>query len=733
MIQHTKRKQGIQYNIVQVARIWISASALAALVIAMPRSANAHEIRGYVSAKGVEFIEAQIPSYVPSELQAPPLSRKFACVTATQHNTDVTLAVNNLDLSMPANDQFRVDITLSATANGQLDIENPYACLGRAGCTDTLTIDSTRAVVDFTIHIENGVPVVTLSALDLQLNEDDIDVKLADCAIKGVVNTIIGFAKGWILDFIEAKVEEIAVTQIGPLLQEMVAGFINNDVSVLDTDVAVDLKDLLISPSGIELGIDIDLSSPNAPAACVDSDPGEPESQPGAAPPFAQSMLAHMGVAVNFGAVDDILYHVWRRGLTCITGDYLEALGIHIDFDHLTALLPGFPSGTTLGLRLHLSAPPSIRGIASQDAKVSMVMKGIEVELIATTPSGNEETLGFSLDVSAIGEVAIEPGSNALIARMQAADITRMDMNEFAATQLGFDTAQIMTMMNTQIVPKLLTQMGDLPITGSFFNFADYAIILRGLETSSEAFLQAEIDLFRAPANDTTAPETTILGSPTGIVSPRDALIRVGGTDSQIPSELLRYKVVVNDEIRPLSPITKFTIGEVGVTDTYKVQVAAIDLNGNEDITPAIIEMTVDGIAPTILISGDRAKLLDSGGTVELAWTASDDLTNNDRLLTTVSVYRLKDPTDPVSAELVDEFALGANESSVSVDVGSGSVYRVEVHVTDEAGNTASSAMLVDVSGGCGCRSAGGSQGALPILMVMMLVSLVMRRRRRNN
>ena len=59
------------------------------------------------------------------------------------------------------------------------------------------------------------------------------------------------------------------------------------------------------------------------------------------------------------------------------------------------------------------------------------------------------------------------------------------------------------------------------------------------------------------------------------------------------------------------------------------------------------MELTVDGIAPTILVKGDRAKILETGGSVDLAWTATDDLTGADRLLTNVSVYRLAAPEGP--------------------------------------------------------------------------------------
>ena len=166
------------------------------------------------------------------------------------------------------------------------------------------------------------------------------------------------------------------------------------------------------------------------------------------------------------------------------------------------------------------------------------------------------------------------------------------------------------------------------------------------------------------------------------------------------------------------------------MTKSYTVNVSAVDLNNNEDASPATMELTVDGIAPVVVVQGERAKLLDEAGSVDLAWTASDDLTSTDRLLTTVKVLRLKDPANPATAELVEEYSLRPNESSLTVEVGAGSVYRVEVNVTDEAGNTATSAMLVDVAGGCGCRTAASPGGAAPIVLAFLLAGLIMRRRR---
>ena len=56
--------------------------------------------------------------------------------------------------------------------------------------------------------------------------------------------------------------------------------------------------------------------------------------------------------------------------------------------------------------------------------------------------------------------------------------------------------------------------MGEMPMTGSMFAFADYAIMLRNLDTSTPAYLNAEVDLFRAPADErrSMAFEKTFFG-----------------------------------------------------------------------------------------------------------------------------------------------------------------------------------------------------------------------------
>lgn len=696
-------------------------------------SAAAHDLRGYVSANGIEFIEAQAPTYVPSQFNAPRIEKSFACVGIVQSNTSVNLDIDNLDISMPQADRLRVDITLSVLASGRLDIDGPYACLGSAGCTDDIRLDGGRAILDFDIMVENGMPRVALANLDLQITEDDIDVTVSDCAISGVINTVVGFARSWLLDYLLGKAEELAEQNVGPLLEGVLAGFMKQDLKFGAADVSVALEDLAIDPAGLQLTVDVDAHNDLDPAECIgDDDPGEPDRHQGTPPNFNGAMSSHLGLAVNFGMIDDVLYHVWRRGLTCLTGDHLEALGIHLDFEHVSALLPGFPSGTEFDLDIKLTKPPRVAGKASADASMAVTIEGLEVTIIGNLPDGTERAVGMSIDMDAAATVAVDPTTNALLVRLDGAEMKSMKFDQQAAATLGFDPAQLRQVMNNAMVPKLLEKLGDLPVTGSMFNFADYAIILRNLDTASEAYLLAEVDLFRAPADDSNAPDTAILSSPAGIVSPATARIQVGGTDPEIPSELLRYLVKVDGVERPLSPITEFTVGEIGQTKTYRVEVAAVDLNDNTDASPATIELTVDGIAPEVLILGERNITQPEGGLLDLAWSASDDTTPESALSTTLKIYRLKDKSDALSAELIDEVAVDTGATTAQVDLTPGNLYRVEVEVTDQAGNTSSSSVLFDAgTGGCLCNAGGNPADGIPFALAMLALLAMGRRRRR--
>jgi hypothetical protein len=103
------------------------------------------------------------------------------------------------------------------------------------------------------------------------------------------------------------------------------------------------------------------------------------------------------------------------------------------------------------------------------------------------------------------------------------------------------------------------------------------------------------------------APNTRITGKPDGIANPKTAILSFDGSDDQVPGQLIQYKVTVDGESAEPSFVKQATIGEVGVTKTYQVEVAAVDLSGNVDPSPESVELLVDGIAPGLAIRGKRS------------------------------------------------------------------------------------------------------------------------------
>jgi hypothetical protein len=714
--------------------------SLAALALAASPARAQYDVRGYVSTSGLDFIAEQVPSLVPTSIDAPPISQELACITATQRNTSVDLQVNDFSLTIPEPGRLRLFIALSAQGQGELFIDNAIVCAGSLTCQDAITVNDARATIDFDVALADGKPSITFRSVDLQLSPDDIDLNFSGCAVGSIANVVIDFAKQFVIDFLLGKAEELAVAQLGPLVESTLAsvgtsfsgGFSGPFGSY---EVGASLDDMVVSPGGIGLGATVDLSSSAEAAECVAGyDEGAPTAHEGEAPDLA-AVDAHLGLALNLGLAEDALYQVWRQGLTCITGDQLEALGIELPVDKITQIMPGFPPGSTLAIEARLTQPPRVAGTGDGEDGVTLTVAvdGVEVVMRGSLPDGGERVIQIGVDVEASAAVGVDRDSNALVAAPEQVTLKRLEMDQVSVVETGFDVARLTEVLRDHMMPRLLGELGQLPLTGPVFQAGPlpFAVILRGMD-NNDAFLSVHANLFRIPENDTGAPETSIVAYPSGVVSPADADVRVSGVDGLIPTELLQYQVTVDGEARAASYIRRFSVGEVGKSGTYDVQVAALDLNGNADPTPATVQIEVDGVAPQVQVDGARVRPME-GGSTELSWTMSDDRTSPTALAPRIELYVVTDPSDALAVEHVRTFDLSLGATSGVVEIEDGALYRAELHVRDGVGNETVSAVLLDASpeeGGGGC-SAGSGQGGLLSLLLGLAALVGLRRRAR--
>jgi hypothetical protein len=206
----------------------------------------------------------------------------------------------------------------------------------------------------------------------------------------------------------------------------------------------------------------------------------------------------------------------------------------------------------------------------------------------------------------------------------------------------------------------------------------------------------------------------------------------VGGNDGIIPTELLQYQVTIDGVTAAPSYIKRFSVGEVGKSGTYDVQVAAVDLAGNVDPVPASVQVEVDGIAPEVLVAGERVRK-SSGGPSELSWTMEDDRTPPADLAPRIELYRVTDPADLLAVEHVRTVELVRGATTGVVEIEDGALYRAVLHVADNVGNETTSAILLDASpedgGGCSAGGRSGAAGGLAVLLVALGLALAPSRR----
>jgi len=290
----------------------------------------------------------------------------------------------------------------------------------------------------------------------------------------------------------------------------------------------------------------------------------------------------------------------------------------------------------------------------------------------------------------------------------------------------GVNMDHVRSLLETNVLPAALSGIGQIPITGPVFGANGVYVILKELKTTP-AYLGVKADLFMAPAGDKDPPTTTIVSKPTTVVSPANARLVFGGSDKEIPTELLQYHVLVDGKSILPTFVKTLQVGTVGKSQLIHVEVHAVDLAGNEDRVGAAADVDVDGVAPQITVINPPRGVVGELAPA-LTWTATDDKSGAERLSAHITV------TDMAGAMAkVDDRDLGAGAKTTTLQgLVAGHTYKADLVVSDEAGNQSTSELIFGVSsdaGAGGCAVGHGAGGALSALLVGLALLLARRRR----
>ncbi len=683
-----------------------------------------HNVKVFLSDSGVKVVEEQAPSYIPKVLFPPTIARTISCMNFAQTDTVMNMDVASMDIVLVSETRIRIEMIFSLVISGQLSVDG----CATGSCQDTLTVDNGHALLDFDLTIVGGKAQVVTRNVELDIRPDEFSFQLGGCGLTGdAINNAIEFGETWILDFVSERISALAGDSIGPFLQRFLGG-----LGMESPFVSASISDLFFPNDGISVTADVGFPVPFEVNRCTaEYDMGPPATELGASAPDMQNIGSDLGLAVNLGLVNNGFYSFWRTGLMCLDEQRIAALGVDLDLGMVGALLPGFPAGTTFTMETKLTDYPRLTSKPADGARLAIKLSGILLDVHGDRPDGTRNTLHVEASIEATALIIVNPKDNTIYAQLEDAEILQLVIeDERTAVDAGFDIAGIRHLVKNGLLPPIIEEIGAIPLTGAVFAALDYAVVLRTL-TTNKAYLSAELDVFRAPKNDENAPDTQI-AYPDFLVNPHTAIVAMTGLDAEVATELLQYEVTVDGEARPVSFTGEIKVGQLGVSKAYEVQVAAVDLAGNVDPSPSVATILVDGILPTALLSGPRNVNADEGP-VTLKWTMNDDLSTPAEMPTRLEVYKILDSSDALSAKLIDTYELPPGTTSYQVDLsGRGGLYRVEVHVTDNAGNEGVSSMLLTSAESCGC-SVGNSRSGLGTAFFFLLLGFLALGRRKQH
>jgi long-subunit fatty acid transport protein len=711
----------------RAAALWILILSSSAYAAPTP-----HAIGTRISPRGIDFLQTKIARSVPPQLALPPLSSQLYNCPFTDN--DPTLYVSNgvanvvvhrVDL-IPSSAQLQARINMDLSVDADVRVTKPYACFGEANCQIHAAAQNLGIGATVNITNVNGKVNVDLAAIDLSLSADMFQLDSSGCLLGDFVELVIDLFKGWILDALEPRLETMLRNQLAPMLSDAVAGFMAQSGTILDFNYAIAIEDIGVSTSGITLEASGDVSATTT-AACIPNVPEPAAGSPGS--PNLGTRDDHLTLALAIDLVNDGLDAAWRAGLLCLNKSTLGALFKNGDPTVMLAAMMELPIGTSIDFDLHTATPPTL-ALAAKSGVMTMALSGLDLKLDFNYPDGTTGHLEMETDIAADVQMNVDPSTNAFAFAIQDMRVARLDVRGTNGVILTMDPARIEQALHDLLLPQLADKLATLPLSSPVLHsdasplLADTWLVVNDVGADTHyAYVYA--DLFETPISDNVAPDTRFDGTPPALTHPGATQFLLAGTDDQTPGRLVRFKHRFDGGAWS-DPSFSRGLWAPATDGMHRVEVAAVDLNGNVDPTPAVHTFEVDAVPPTIQFTKKPAEV-ERTRQIEVAFTGSDDRTAPEALGFRWRLRKVDESTGQTQTVREQDFTPGAERFSLEVpDDGS---YSLEVAVRDEAGNQTSVQARFAVMDDGGCAAAPGSVRGSGVLVLALFALLFLRRK----
>ncbi len=707
-------------------RFWVF-GIVGFLLIGVVPNAHAQRMGLRITPEGLETMSSVAMALAPRTIETDNLDAELReCEDSrviSAHLPPIEISLNYDEIALaPADGAVTAHLVFDVSAAAdEVFLNNPYACFGEETCDVHASIDDLE--VDLTLGLMTSARgQIELSSADiaLEIDDEDLNVTSEGCAIGEVAQWLIEAVKSWALErgvpHIEMLLEERVAETIAGLFEETLALEVDYSETL---NIRASLDAIEIDSQALDVLGDAVVTYSGTPVF----DEGPPDSQNAEGPAFRSGSAAQgdFQVALSDQAVNEALYEAWRGGViqrllrTPVANPRIDLSGVG------AIQQVGLPAGTNLEIAADIESPLEIRFGRSAPNETQLFLRGLRVVVDVRAP----ETAAFEVEavVNARAEASLrlDPGAGGVgldIGELQVESIQLIGEGD----EFEFDGARFERFIERTVTPLLAERLAELPVAPALFNVFGYFIALRGVE-SEDGWQRLGIDVHQVDESDTAAPETSIDTTPE-LLSAGATTFEISGSDNSTPESLLRFRAWLDEEAIVDEPSSIRLLSVDAANGEHTLRVAAVDLNGNEDPTPAEHRFRVDGTPPTLTLTQVPEGVLEAN-IVSASWEAAD---GEGEVSTRWELRKI--PASGQPETVAQSERLGASSSITYDELENGELYELLIIAEDEAGNLASQGIGFSTNPGGGCACSVPGRSSRPVMWALALVGLVMIRRR---
>ncbi|MEM6731896.1 MAG: hypothetical protein AAF658_10090, partial [Myxococcota bacterium] len=554
------------------------------------------------------------------------------------------------------------------------------------------------------VGVANCEPSVTVEQLEVGISAQNTQVAIGECGLyDDLVNTLYGWFENTIIDRAKDGLAT-AVTELAPEMAETALNTIANEgVEALGLRVFVAPETIAVGSEEIRVTLGSGIEALTPPERCS---PGGGPITPRSLFPPSPSPLGGASFAVSRDFANHLIDVAWRQGWLC-----LDTRDLELDLSSgLNDIAPGLEVSAVVSTPIR----PSVDFTETQ---VAIQLPSLQVQLGIELPNTAPSVMTVEGSASIGASIILDPVDRSVRLIPTELNAGRLDVLTVSGP-LSLDPDGLRGLVDTVLMPAFKDQLEPLTVAGGVFSASGFAVSLVDL-TSDQESISLAVDLFAGAANDRTPPET-ILESPMPTTAPATLAFTMASLDESPPERQLSHRLTI-DGVREAEPRNGRNLVVSGLTSgTHVIEIAAVDLAGNEDPTPVFATFDVDADPPQIdLVQAPRGAVREER--IEIVHVVRDNqtATANIRVDYTIGEVARANVEDLV----VGQGSLAAGEPLILENLMEDRGYRVTLTAIDEAGNESKLdfAFAIDRTPTLDCSNTGGSLLWATFLCVGML------------